>query len=57
MEKNLHLTYEDVAVNYFEPQGDGTTKVHIIRVAPDGEFIDRWPHGFFPERNRELFDE
>lgn len=57
MEKNLHMTYEDVAVNYFEPQGDGTTKVHIIRVAPDGEFIDRWPHGFFPERDRELFDE
>ena len=57
MEKNLRLTYEDVAVNYFEPQGDGSTKVHIIRVAPDGEFIDRWPHGFFAERDQELFDE
>ena len=57
MEENLRLTYEDVAVNYFEPQGDGTTKVHIIRVAPDGEFIDRWPHGFFAERDQELFDE
>lgn len=57
MEQNLRLTYEDVAVNYFEPQGDGTTKVHIIRVAPDGEFMDRWPHGFFAERDRELFDE
>ncbi len=57
IEKNLHMTYEDVAVNYFEPQGDGTTKVHIIRVAPDGEFIDRWPHGFFAERDQELFDE
>ena len=57
MEENLRLTYEDVAVNYFEPQGDGTTKVHIIRVAPDGEFIDRWPHGFFAERDQEMFDE
>ena len=57
IDKNLHLTYEDVAVNYFEPQGDGTTKVHIIRVAPDGEFIDRWPNGFFAERDQELFDE
>jgi predicted ATPase len=57
VEKSLRLTYEDVAVNYFEPQGDGTTKVHIIRVAPDGEFIDRWPHGFFAERDQELFDE
>lgn len=53
----LKLYPEDVAVNYFEPLGDGTTKVHILRVSSDGDFIDRWPNGFFAERDGELFDE
>ena len=57
LDKELQLTHEDVAVNYFEPQPDGSTKIHIIRIAPDGEFIDRWPRGFFAERDQELFDE
>ena len=57
LDKDLQLTHEDVAVNYFEPQLDGSTKIHIIRIAPDGDFIDRWPNGFFPERDQELFDE
>lgn len=57
LDKDLKLTHEDVAVNYFEPLPDGSTKVHIIRIAPDGEFIDRWPNGFFAERDQELFDE
>ena len=48
---------EDVAVNYCEPLGDGTTRVHILRVSPDGDFIDRWPNGCFAERDGELFDE
>lgn len=56
---NPELTMEpdDIAINYFEPQIDGSTRVHIMRVAPDGEFIDRWPNGFFAERETELFDE
>jgi len=53
----LELYPEDVAVNYFEPLGDGTTRVHILRVSSDGDFIDRWPNGFFAERDGELFDE
>ncbi|MEY4978461.1 MAG: hypothetical protein RLZZ352_731 [Pseudomonadota bacterium] len=57
LNEDLKLYPEDVAINYFEPMGDGTTKVHYIRIAPDGEFIDRWPKGFFPERDQELFDE
>lgn len=57
LDKELQLTHEDVAVNYFEPQPDGSTKIHIIRIAPDGDFIDRWPKGFFAERDQELFDE
>lgn len=53
----LAISPEDVAVNYFEPLPDGTTKVHILRISPDGDFLDRWPHGFFAERDKELFDE
>ncbi len=53
----LELHPDDVAVNYFEPLGDGTTIIHNLRVSSDGDFIDRWPNGFFAERDGELFDE
>lgn len=53
----LKLNAEDIAVNYFEPQPDGSTRVHILRVSEDGDFLDRWPNGFFAERDQELFDE
>ena len=56
-DKNLQLTPSDIAVNYFEPLPDGSTRVHILRVSEDGDFIDRWPNGFFAERDKELFDE
>jgi predicted ATPase len=46
-----------ISVLYFDPQQDGSTKVRKIRLTEDGEFIDRWPRGFFEERGRELFDE
>ena len=48
---------EDVAVMYFEPDTSGKTKVKRIRIANDGDFLDRWPKGFFAERDQELFDE
>lgn len=57
MDEGLKLVPDDVAINYFEPLSNGSTRVHILRIAPDGEFIDRWPNGFFPERDQELFDE
>ena len=53
----LKLKPQDVAVNYFEPRPDGSTKVHILRISKDGDFLDRWPNGFFEERGQELFDE
>lgn len=53
----LRLTPEDVSVLYFDPQLDGTTKVKRLRISEDGEFLDRWPRGFFGERDKELFDE
>lgn len=54
---DLRLSPEQVAVLYFDPQPDGSTRVKRIRLTPDGEFVDRWPRGFFEERARDLFDE
>lgn len=56
-EKVLRVTPDEVAVLYFDPQSDGTTKVKQLRISRDGDFIDRWPAGFFEERSRELFGE
>jgi len=47
------FTKEKIAINYLEPSTDGV-KVKKIRVDEDGEFKDRWPHGFFSERRDEL---
>ena len=48
---------DDVSVLYFDPQPNGTTKVKRLRVSADGDFLDRWPRGFFTERDEDLFDE
>jgi hypothetical protein len=48
---------ENVSVLYFEPTVDGCTRVRPLRVTRQGDFMDRWPSGFFEERGRELFDE
>jgi len=53
----LKITPEMLSVFYFDPKPDGSTQVHRLRVSPEGEFIDRWPNGFFEERDRELWDE
>lgn len=53
----LQINASDVAVLYFDPSPDGTTRVKNLRISDDGEFIDRWPRGFFTEREQDLFDE
>lgn len=45
---------EDVAVLHVRPGSKGAEVVHIP-IAPDGDFEQRWPDGFFAERARELF--
>jgi hypothetical protein len=47
---------EDIAIYYFNPVGD-RTEIKRIRISDAGEFIDRWPNGFFAERSSEIFDE
>ncbi|MEI7994971.1 MAG: DUF3696 domain-containing protein [Methylococcaceae bacterium] len=55
--KLFSLSPEHVSVLYFDKLEDGSSKIFPLRISPEGEFIDRWPHGFFTERDGELFDE
>ncbi|MBF0417610.1 MAG: DUF3696 domain-containing protein [Magnetococcales bacterium] len=48
------LTPEEIAVYFVEPEEDGP-RIHRIRIDKDGDFIDRWPRGFFQERMKELY--
>lgn len=45
---------EMLSVNYLQP-GENGVRLHHLRVDKSGEFIDRWPEGFFAERRKELF--
>lgn len=53
----MALGPDQISILYFDPQQNGPTKIRKIRVTKDGEFIDRWPRGFFEERGKDLFDE
>lgn len=44
----------DLSVVYLAST-DGTSEATHLRVSEDGDFIDRWPNGFFEERAEELF--
>jgi hypothetical protein len=51
------ITFERVSILYFEPLPNGETQIKRLRLAPDGQLIDRWPGGFFNERLKDIFDE
>ncbi len=48
------LSPEDVAVYFVQRTADGV-QAKRLRIDETGEFIDRWPQGFFRERAEELF--
>ena len=48
------LRPDQVSVVFIE-QIDGEVRATPLRIDETGEFIDRWPHGFFRERAAELF--
>ena len=48
------LRPDDLSVIYVE-YGDGGVRFRPLDVDHEGEFRDRWPHGFFEERAGELF--
>ena len=45
---------EEVSVLYVQ-RGDDGSSVKQLRLGKDGQFLDGWPGGFFPERLDELF--
>ena len=48
----LELLPDGVAICYIEAR-EGGAEIQHLRIDEDGRFMDRWPHGFFPERMRE----
>jgi len=48
------LRPEELSVIYVEASDDAV-RFKRLRIDEDGEFIDRWPKGFFEERAEELF--
>jgi hypothetical protein len=54
--REYQISKEEVAFYYFNPVEGGTEVVHL-RTTDDGDFLDRWPSGFFAEREAELFYE
>jgi predicted ATPase len=55
--KLFSFSASQLSVLYVDRDDNGDSKVIHLRVADDGTFIDRWPHGFFTERDVDLFDE
>jgi len=45
---------DDIAV-YYVAQTEGRTTFEPLRIDSSGEFVDKWPNGFFEERAEELF--
>jgi predicted ATPase len=50
------LTPEDVSILYVSRGSEGS-QVQRLHLDGNGDFIDEWPGGFFPERLRELMDD
>lgn len=48
------LKPSDISVLYVRRGTDGST-VERLHLDEDGDFVDEWPGGFFPERLKELF--
>ena len=47
------ISHKDVGVFYVS-QTKGQTKVSELRLDDEGDFVDDWPGGFFPERLKEI---
>ena len=48
------VTPDDVSINYLNSSEHGV-QITRLNIDEDGDFIDRWPGGFFDERDEELF--
>jgi hypothetical protein len=50
----IPLDIKDVSIMYLTPTSEGTKSKRLL-ITPDGDFESDWPHGFFDERDGELF--
>lgn len=48
------VSQDDIGVYYVSQAEDGETRVNQLRLDEEGDFIDNWPGGFFPERLKEI---
>jgi predicted ATPase len=48
------LNPEDLGVYYVDPSDD-SVRIVSLPLNAQGEFLEKWPKGFFPERKKELF--
>lgn len=53
-DKRYQLKPQDIAVLWVCPSPNGST-IKEIPVTTDGDFLEKWPSGFFTEREEELF--
>ncbi len=54
-DKTTTLSCDELKIYYFNPLPGEGTSVFEIRVDRFGELLNRWPGGFFAERDQELF--
>ena len=52
--RNEQLDPSDIAVLYVEHVDDEGARIHQMKIDEAGEFVQRWPGGFFTEREDEL---
>lgn len=52
---NLSLSPDSVSVIYVARKSTGEMTITNLRISDQGDFLDRWPDGFFAERDAELF--
>ncbi len=50
---SLTVYPQDLSILYFKPEED-RSQIYQIRVTENGGFIDRWPEGFFDDRDEDL---
>lgn len=51
----LELRPDNVSIIYVDKNDKGETTLTKLRISEAGDFLDRWPDGFFAERDAELF--
>jgi len=58
LDKDLHtsltMSASNISFVYFKPLKD-ETEIFEIRVDSEGNFLDRWPDGFFDERDEDIW--